>query len=226
MENGYDKIIENKDKVFKDDKKSAAKDLTYIKKVMERVENIKPSPIFWMLWGLIVVFAGIIIQSLFFLQLFQYIGFVWIVLWSLGMFIHIIIGHKYYKHKPIGFRNQKLKDRPNILFLWVSLIALGVVMTILLIINEIINLLWPLWLLIVGVGFFQTGNIFRSYYWKGRIYYFFGIISIIFAILISFFDILEPWFTLIIHMNLGLCWLVEGIRGRILRGNWINAKNN
>ena len=215
--------MEKKDTVYKDDEKSAVKDLGYIKKVMERVENINPLPIFWMLWGVIVIIAGIIMQIYFFLHLYLYMSLVWIVLGPIGMFIHGIIGHKYYNQEPIGINNPKRKNRPNILFLWISLIVLGAGMTFILLTENKMNLLWPLWLLIVGVGLLQTGNIFRSYYWKSSIYYFFGLISIICAFFISVLDILEPWFTLIIHLILGLCWLVEGIRGRITCGTWINA---
>ncbi len=188
---------------------------------MEKVEIKNLQPIFWFLWGIITLIAGIMMQILSLLHLYEYIMFIWIVLFPLGICIQTFIGYKYYKNEPISYKNLKLRNKPFLFPIWISMAAIGITITIFLIKNDSFNLIWPIWFLLVGVGCIQTANIFRSYFWSGKIFYIFGIIMFIFGILIFIFELLLYWATLIFSLLLGLCWLMEGIRGRMLNGKWI-----
>ncbi len=82
---------------------------------MEKVETIKLQPIFWFLWGIITLIGGITMQILSLLHLYEYIMFIWIILFPLGMCISAFIGHKYYKNEPIGHKDPKIRNKPFLL---------------------------------------------------------------------------------------------------------------
>lgn len=197
------------------------KDMKYIKEVMEKVEKKKPQPIFWGLWGVITVVAGIIMQILYFKDIPEYSGIIWGILGPIGTIISFIIGYKYYKDEPNPLKDPTLKYRPFILLVWVCMITLGLVMTYFLIKTKTFELIITLWFLVTGVTLVQTGNIFRSYYWPSKTFYFFGTLLVIFGILVSLVSSLQIWTPIIWHLLFGLCWLAEGIRGRKQNGKWI-----
>ena len=202
-------------------KELAIKEMKNIKEIMNNVEYKRPKPIFWMLWGIIIVVAGIIMQILYFNRTPEYIWVMWGSFSIIGYVISSIIGYKFYKDEPFPLKDPTLKHKPFQLLMWISMITLGLVMTFFLVRIKAFELIWTLWFLVTGVGIIQTGNLFRSFYWHGLIFYFFGILLIISGIIIALAESLQIWGPLLYHLLFGFCWISEGVRGRKKNKKWI-----
>jgi hypothetical protein len=122
------------------------------------------------------------------------------------------------KYLAKSSKDPQNKNKPSLLLLWICIFILASVLMTLFIAIGAYDLITSIWALVIGIGMIQTGNIFRSYYWSGKLWYLFGFLLFLFGIFFAFIIPIQEISVLLQHVIMGSGWIAEGLRGRIENG--------